>query len=167
MKMAYHGTSKSRSNKQEKAVAEDLEGRVVIASGALDDKGDVKAGDFLIECKTTSKAFYPFRAETWNKIYEQAKKKALCPMMAIEMQNQNKSIVEQYAILRAADFDYYRLKHEDYKKLEGCNTLVFQKQVRLYGRARMERHKFISSPVIKGGILVMLPWEEFLEIVRD
>lgn len=164
--MAYHGTSKSRSNKQEKEVAEDLEGRIVIASGALDDKGDVRAGEFLVECKTTSNTYYPFRSETWNKVYDEAKKIGLCPMMCIEMQNRNRVIREQYAILRAADFDYYRTKNGAVD-FPNFNVLVMKKQVRIYGRAHNERYKNIHSPEIKGGILAMIPWEDFLAIVKE
>ena len=67
-----YGEKKFASKSQEKNVAEKINGRVQIASGALDEKGDVKSEQFLIECKTTGKLSYPLRYSTWNKIREEA-----------------------------------------------------------------------------------------------
>ena len=64
------------SNKQEKTVAKSLGGKKVANSGATSfNKGDVIAGDFLIECKTTtatSKASFSIKREWLEKNREEA-----------------------------------------------------------------------------------------------
>ena len=51
--MARKGTTKYKSNKQEKDVAKILGGKTVMASGSLwQAKGDVRTSKYLVECKT-------------------------------------------------------------------------------------------------------------------
>lgn len=63
----YHRT---RSQLQERRVAEDLGGRVQAASGAMPHaKGDVRvAGDVRVECKTTTRPTYILQLATIKKI---------------------------------------------------------------------------------------------------
>lgn len=84
-KLANKGTTKYLSNKQEKSVATDFSGKVVIASGALwGSKGDVITDLFLIECKTTGKPSYSLNCEkTWMKIHREASIQGLLPLMVI------------------------------------------------------------------------------------
>ena len=89
--------TKTLSNKQEKQVALDLKGKTTIASGALDiQKADVRTDDWLIECKTTAKSYYPLKVSTWLKIQKEALKDGLrTPLMCIELNNKRdrKSVV--------------------------------------------------------------------------
>ena len=63
------------SNKQEKAVAKKVQGKQVANSGATAfSKGDVQAGEWLIECKTASspKSSFSIRKEWLKKNKEEA-----------------------------------------------------------------------------------------------
>lgn len=87
-------TVKERSQKQESKVAKEVKGRVVPASGALDNfKGDVRSLLFLIECKTTEKDYYVFSMKTWDKIVKEALKDNLRePVLQIDIEDGNKRL---------------------------------------------------------------------------
>ena len=71
-------TSKKKSQKQEKRVADEMKARVVLASGALwGSKGDVRNDNLLMECKTTCKPYYTFKFSVWDKILKEAIKDGL------------------------------------------------------------------------------------------
>ena len=81
--------TKYMSDKQEKRVAKEIGGKVVIASGSLwFASSDVRHDDCLIECKTTSKSFYSLSLVTWNKIEREAVKDGLrIPVMCIDLED--------------------------------------------------------------------------------
>lgn len=62
------------SQRQEASVADDIGGRVQVASGATEfAKGDVRQrGKLRVECKTTSKKSYPLKLSEIMKIQEEA-----------------------------------------------------------------------------------------------
>lgn len=62
------------SRRQERSVANDIGGRVQVASGATDfAKGDVRAmGELRIECKTTSSGSYSLKKNDITKITTEA-----------------------------------------------------------------------------------------------
>lgn len=83
---------KKISRKQEKSVADEVEGKTVIASGALwGFKGDVRTDKWLIECKTTEKDYYTVTAKVWEKIAKEAlKDHCREPMLVIDLHNNPK-----------------------------------------------------------------------------
>lgn len=100
--MAKKGTTKYKSNLQEKSVAKQFGGKQVIASGALwFAHSDVRNDKFLIECKTTEKDYYSLTAKVWEKIEQEAIRDHLrIPLMVIDLEDRDRVVV-----FRPKDFD--------------------------------------------------------------
>ena len=168
--MAKRGTTKFKSDLQEKQVASDLQGRVQIASGALDDKADVRSGDFLCECKTTEKDFYTLKADTWNKIQKEAYKLGLCPIMCIQTNDEGVNLRQNkmYCVIRKADFDYYLARKLDSDLPTNEPSIILMKK-----QSKVCRNDFeiISSEFLCGEEsypkLVLFPWDNFLILIDD
>lgn len=161
---AKYGTTKYFSNLQEKRVAEIFGGRVQIASGALDEKGDVKNAEFLFECKSTSKDYYTLSYKTWNKIREEAYKIGKCPVIYIDTNvNRFFFLRKSFVIFRRDDFDYYNIKSWLGIKLQF--TKNFNSQIRL---REIDSHSILISPLIfEKEELVALNAELFRNIVEE
>lgn len=99
--MAKKGTTRYKSNKQEKEVAKLFGGKQVIASGSLwFADSDVRNDKFLIECKTTEKDYYTLTAKVWEKIQEEAIKDHMrTPLMIIDLKDK-----DRYVVFRPKDF---------------------------------------------------------------
>lgn len=168
--MAKRGTTKFKSNLQERQVANDLFGRVQIASGALDDKADVRSKDFLCECKTTEKDFYTLKADTWNKIQKEAYKLGLCPIMCIQTNDEGVNLRQNkmYCLIRKADFDYYLARKLDSALPVNEPSIILMKK-----QSKVCRNDFeiISSEFLCGEEsypkLVLFPWDNFLILIDD
>jgi hypothetical protein len=95
--MAKRGTTKYNSNKQEKKVASQFDGKTVMASGALwQAKADVRSDKYLIECKTTSKDYYPLTSKVWEKIsHEAIHDNMRVPILAVDLMDGK----ESYAVI--------------------------------------------------------------------
>ena len=95
-------TVRKRSQKQEKKVAKQFNGKQVIASGSLwFADSDVRTDKFLIECKTTEKDYYSLTSKVWEKIEKEALKDRMrIPLMAIDLEDKYRVIV-----FRPKDFD--------------------------------------------------------------
>ena len=93
--MAKKGTTKYKSNKQEKEVAKLFGGKQVIASGSLwFADSDVRNDKFLIECKTTEKDYYSLTAKVWEKIEEEAiRDRWRIPLMIIDLEDKDRLVV--------------------------------------------------------------------------
>ena len=93
--MPKKGTTKYKSNKQEKSVAKQFGGRQVIASGSLwFADSDVRNDKFLIECKTTEKDYYTLTAKVWEKIEREAiKDRGRIPLMIIDLEDKDRMVV--------------------------------------------------------------------------
>ena len=93
--MAKKGTTKYKSNKQEKEVAKIFGGKQVIASGALwFAHSDVRNDKFLIECKTTEKDYYSITTKVWEKIEDEALKDRMrTPLLIIDLQDTDRYVV--------------------------------------------------------------------------
>lgn len=159
---ANYGTTKYASNKQEKRVARMFEGRIRIASGALDDKGDVITDDILFECKSTQKINYPFKVDIWLKIYNEAKKIGKCPVVYIDLRDycyydKREGIV----VLRRDDFDYYKIKSG--LNIQLSHSRKFNKQITISSAVT---HTVISSPFIDEE-LVILNSELFCVMIKE
>jgi Holliday junction resolvase len=86
-----HGTP----TEQEQRVAVKLGGRRQAGSGASDyAKGDVKAGDFLIECKQTEKQSLSVKGEWLSKITREAMAAGRTPALSIEIKGIDDRLVE-------------------------------------------------------------------------
>lgn len=168
--MAKRGTTKFKSDLQERQVASDLQGRVQIASGALDDKADVRSGDFLCECKTTEKDFYTLKVDTWNKINKEAYKLGLCPIMCIQTNDEGVNLRQNkmYCLIRKADFDYYLARKLDSALPVSEPSIILMKK-----QSKVCRNDFeiISSEFLCGEEpypkLVLFPWDNFLILISD
>lgn len=74
-----------RSRLQEKRAAADYGGRIRPGSGnQWHSKGDVSSEDYLIECKTTTKASYSLRTDIMGKIMDEALLESKVPLLEIE-----------------------------------------------------------------------------------
>ena len=168
--MAKRGTTKFKSDLQEKQVASDLQGRVQIASGAFDDKADVRSTDFLCECKTTEKDFYTLKVDTWNKIHKEAYKLGLCPIMCIQTNDEGVNLRQNkmYCLMRKADFDYCLVKKLDSDlSTREPSIILMKKQSKVCGND----FEIISSEFLCGEEsypkLVLFPWDNFLILIDD
>ncbi len=147
--MATRGTTKFNSNKQEKRVAKEVGGKTVIASGSLwGSKGDVRADDYLIECKTTEKPYYVLSFDTWLKIEREAIKDGLrLPVMCIDTCNGK----HRLAILS-------HIPSEDELKVVECS-----KSHRVSHKEAPFVLKFSGRGMGKTKMLKVTLWESFLE----
>lgn len=158
--MARVGTTKYESNKQEKRVAGELNARTVIASGSLwGSKGDVRSENYLVECKTTAKDFYTLDLNTWNKIEKEAIKDGLrIPVMNIDLLDGK----HRFAVFKRGDFELKktRVTLECDLGREVKSTRIKHSIDTVFNYV----YKFNVGGIIKQ--LVILPWEEFLELVE-
>lgn len=117
--MAKKGTTKYKSNLQEKSVAKQFGGKQVIASGALwFAHSDVRNDKFLIECKTTKRSFYTLTAKTWEKIEREAIRDHLrIPLMVIDLEDKYRVVV---------------FRPQDFNVLETSIIANTPKSVRIY-----------------------------------
>lgn len=96
---------KQLSKEHENFIAETLNGKVVIASGALYfAKGDVITPDFLIECKATQKTYYTLKRTIIEKIEKEALKCGRLPLLAIRILDKD-FILFRVFDFKAVDFD--------------------------------------------------------------
>lgn len=104
--MAKKGTTKFKSNKQEKSVSKDLNGKTVVGSGARwFADSDVKTDKFLVECKTTSKNYFAVTTKLWEKIAKEAVKDHWrIPLMVIDLNDDTVHDKERYVIFNPNDF---------------------------------------------------------------
>ena len=126
--MARKGTTKYKSNKQEKRIAKDLNARVQIGSGCLwHTPSDVRNDVYLVEAKTTSKDFYSLTYTTWERIEKQALKDGMrIPLMCIDVLDGAKS----FAVMKHNDFMALELDKYDYYGL-GEPVLTDKKSFRI------------------------------------
>lgn len=92
-------TPKQLSKEHEGFIAEALNGKVVIASGALYfAKGDVITTDYLVECKATQKSYYVLKRVIIEKIEKEALKCNRLPLLAIRI------LDNDFILFRLLDF---------------------------------------------------------------
>ena len=104
--MARRGTTKFKSNKQEKSVSKELNGRTVVGSGSRwFADSDVKTDKFLVECKTTAKNYFSVTTELWEKIEREATKDHMrIPLMVIDLNNDSVHESERYVVFKYSTF---------------------------------------------------------------
>ena len=96
-------TVRYKSQKQEQSVAKQIGGKTTIASGSFwGMKADVRSEDFLVECKTTSKNYFPVTAKIWEKIEKEAIRDRLrIPLLIVDIGDGE----ERYVVFRPNDFN--------------------------------------------------------------
>lgn len=105
--MARKGTTKFKSNKQEKSVSKELNGRTVVGSGSRwFADSDVKTDKFLVECKTTAKNYFSITTQLWEKIEKEATKDHMrIPLMVIDLNNDSMHESERYVVFYYKSFN--------------------------------------------------------------
>lgn len=161
--MAKEGTTKYKSNKQEKRVAKDLEGKEVIGSGCLwGAKGDVKTDHFLIECKTTKNSYYSLKLKTWEKIRKEALKESnKIPIIVIDLKDFGNSYqTNTLVVLNKEDFEESHFKQ-------------FEEFVRVHNYEK-ESFRIINTELIflfdflkRDYSLMVLPWDDFINLTKS
>lgn len=87
--------SHKRAPEQEKEMAKRLGGRTTLASGAKDEKGDVRIrGIARIECKTTKHKSFSVTLDMIRKIEEAALGAGEMPALVVEFNDNGKKIAE-------------------------------------------------------------------------
>jgi hypothetical protein len=90
-----------RSRLQEARAAEDYKGKRTPGSGnQWHSKGDIKTDDYLIECKTTTKASYSLKYQDLLKIWKEAILESRTPLFEIEFS----TIGMNFVVLEKNDF---------------------------------------------------------------
>lgn len=154
--------SKKKSQLQEKSVAKDLNARTVVASGALwGSKGDVRADNLLVECKTTDKSFYSLTLTTWEKIEREAVRDGLrTPVMCIDI----KGGKERYAVFLEKNFRHYR-------GIDDINSSVDTSWTdKKSFRVDKPKRVLMMSIQSKSGetpCFAVTPWDDFLYMIKE
>ena len=118
--MAKKGTTKYKSNLQEKSVAKQFGGKQVIASGALwFAHSDVRNDKFLIECKTTEKGYYSVTNKVWEKIEDEAVKDRMrVPLLIVDLRDR-----DRYVVFNPSYFEKKVNTYEVFSHVHGgCNS---------------------------------------------
>jgi len=93
-------SSVQRSHNQETEIANEIGGRKTLASGALDEKGDVRIkGVVRIEAKTTQHKSFSVTREMIHKIEEAAVAFGEIPVIVVEFQNKNAQPTDSVCIV--------------------------------------------------------------------
>lgn len=153
--MPKKGTTKYLSDRQEKEVAEEINGKQVIASGALwSMKADVRNDRLLVECKITEKEYYRLTLATWKKIEEQAVRDSIrYPLMCIDVKV--KGEFYRYAVFDPYEIGYTR----DFPPEEG----ILRKQISNLAKSVVVPNKDNEKCLYYNSFnaLLVLPWEDF------
>lgn len=97
---ARPGASHLRAVKQEAETAQRLGGRLTAASGAKDEKGDVRLkGIARIECKTTKNQSFSVTRETLRKISDAGCLAGEVPVLLVEFNDGKGKRLEEFAII--------------------------------------------------------------------
>ena len=166
-KLAKRGTTKFKSNIQEKRTAKDIKGKTTIASGSLCQRGDVFNEHFLVECKTTEKPYYSLTKKVWDKIVKEARNSNLrTPVMRIDISDSDNPM--SFAILNEPTFTMMCYGNAVYVlDIVDCNAKSF--------RVSADRQHFVNSDVVVGSFfswsddekgLVQIDWSDFMTLYR-
>ncbi|MBO8161083.1 MAG: hypothetical protein H0Z24_05555 [Thermosipho sp. (in: Bacteria)] len=168
---------KKKSKKQESKVAKEMNGKTTIASGSLYfQKADVRTSDFLIECKTTEKDYYNLKVSTWKKIEKEALKDGMkIPLMQIDLLNGEKRL----AVMTYNDFEALGFSKFNFVKSPSFFTKASSAKIKYDFK---ENPYFNLSFFVNGEYyydmyevrfekervhLVVIPWHDFLSIVKE
>jgi hypothetical protein len=89
-----------RSRRQERRIANRVQGRTQPASGATPwRKQDVRQSDFLIEAKFTDRGSYSIKASEWERMRRNALLDGRRPMLVVELQGRRLVVMEEDDLL--------------------------------------------------------------------
>ena len=166
---------KIKSNKQERAIAKELGGRVVTGSGCLwHSKGDSRTDDFLIEAKTTKNKYYKLNVETWLKIEKEATRDGMRrPLLQVDLEDgKDRLVIMNVFDFLAMDLDSEEFAMAERKPLE-IETKSYKLEYILYeidnvldddGYYKIIRKDIRFTKYKKH--LAILDWEDFLQIIE-
>jgi hypothetical protein len=87
-------------SKWEQRVADDFQGRVTPSSGnQWFAKGDVKAQNYIISCKSTDKDSFSFKRSDWKEICDIAYSDSRIPVLAIDMNGVLLAVIDYEELL--------------------------------------------------------------------
>lgn len=90
---------RAKFQRHERDVAVKLGGSLQPGSGAFAEKGDVVAGNLLIECKSTTLRTFPIPMSTVEKIVSEAREKNLAPALALRLGSIRPGMDEDWLML--------------------------------------------------------------------
>lgn len=156
-------TSKKKSQKQEKRVADEMKARVVLASGALwGSKGDVRNDNLLMECKTTGKPYYTFKFSTWDKILKEAIKDGLrLPVMSIDLEDGKTRL----AVFETKDFEM--MPGFSDMDFEAFKLYIYKDSFRLTSPCIFHKIREPYNPETIIKTFCAIPWEQFVELFKE
>ena len=140
---------KKVSQRQERDIAKCMNGRAVIASGALwGAKGDVRTDDYLIEAKITTKvSYYTLHVDTWEKIEaEAAMDNGRIPLIFVDIEKGNTRLV----VFKAKDF-----------KMDMGGDLKAKRSIRLTSEMRYLPFRIFRLDGKYKNILVCMEFTQF------
>lgn len=175
IKIARKGTTKYKSNKQEKKVANDIGGRTQIGSGSLwFAPSDVREEDFLIECKTTQNDYYILSYKTWEKIVREAIGDSMrIPLMHIQLEDGvDEIVIMSFNDFKGLDIDRDRiflggkepllLDRKSFRVTSDFTKQIPEEEVEDVYNCRQDV-KLIDYDIH----LVMLEWTDFIRIMNE
>lgn len=160
--MARKGTTKYESNKQEKEVAKQFGGKVVIASGSLwFADSDVRTDNLLIECKTTGKDYYSVTSKVWDKIYDEATRDGLrLPLLIVDL-NHGTAQSNRYVLFNPNHFEGKSYEYEMSGDITNTSFRLRDLEIpTLFG----------IKPTVKTrktNLIMAMPEDTFLEIYEE
>lgn len=93
-----------RSQKQERSVADNLDGRPIGGSGGGREKGDVNTKQFKIECKQTEKDSISIKRSWMRKIEVEAFDVGKNPLLVFDFEKTEHSPQQRWVCIREQDF---------------------------------------------------------------
>lgn len=86
---------------QEKRIAKQTGGSRNAGSGAFLRKGDIRAGDVLVEAKWTGKKSFTLKADVLEKIVQEALAEGRTPLLQVELNGRAYGLMEWDDVLEA------------------------------------------------------------------
>ena len=157
-------TIRYKSQKQEKSVAKQMDGKTIIASGSLwFADSDVRSDDYLIECKTTSKDSFSVTAKIWEKIEKEAVRDRLrIPLLIVDLRD-----TLRYVVFRPQDFTLENLEKEELHNTDVPKSFLLSVRDLGYDVNTFDYTERITR-VVKGNkisVLAVMKWCDFAEML--
>lgn len=108
------GTTKAKSDRQERRLAKEFGGRVTPGSGSGSIKGDVTTGEEMIEAKTTTKRQFTLKLETLQKLEYEARAVGKRPVLILHIDDDSPVLLHhpEWVLIPKNDYLEMRGHHE-------------------------------------------------------
>lgn len=151
--------TKKISRKREQTIAKQTGGKRHTGSGSLwHKKSDASDSDFQYEDKYTENDKYVVKVAELRKIEKEALKLGKLPVFRFGFMTKGRSV--DYAILREKDCVF---NDEHYPILTGNKMMTLSAEELREYKSRSKK-SIINILVFEGGMYVLMPWEDFLEV---